>query len=641
MTARGPAEPRPPATDVERLMSDLSVAYTELEAQSEERRLAQTALLEAHALYAELFREAPTPLLVLRPDGTLGEYNDAAADLAPSKHELHAIGDLLHSPHELREVLRALAARERLETEWTVRGRQGLKVLRAFVVPRPTAGDAVVSLVDVTALRASERTQRAVATRFRALVRGSRDGILVFHARSWMVLECNPAFAEMVGGREGIVGMQITQLLAEGHRGDGEMLLRRALTVTAEPFRLVFGANGGEMDTEAVLSPVEGDSSAMLVVRDDRARRQLDEERESLRERATHSQKLEALGRLSAGVAHDLNNALAVISSTVESFDSVSGPDEESLGALRAAVERASQTTSALLAYGRSATARRVRVDLCALLARDVAMLRRALPRTVRLSAEAPHDPLWVLGEEASLHQSLMNLVLNARDAVGDDGSIRVVMRGDAERVELAVRDSGPGVPRALRGRIFEPFFTTKEPGRGTGLGLSLVWSMARAHGGDAWVADAPGGGAEIGFWVPRDPSADPSLPPSPAVVRPRGLHGLHVLLVDDEAPVLRSHRRLLSRLDTVVHEASTLEEALAQLPDADVVLCDYQLGTQNGLDLLRAMRGATSALPFILVTGYLDEDGERSLRSFERTGFLQKPFRAEDAIAEITRLCG
>jgi two-component system cell cycle sensor histidine kinase/response regulator CckA len=402
-------------------------------------------------------------------------------------------------------------------------------------------------------------------------------------------------------------------------------------------FRLTFQTVEGPDDLEALLSRVDDDAelTAMLVVRDDRDRRRLEDERAQLQERTLHAQKLEALGRLAAGVAHDLNNALAVITSSAETL---AMGDAESLRSLRDAIERASQTTSALLAYGRAGAARRTRVDLRGLVQRTTSMLRRALPRAVTLVEELPAEPLWVQFEETSIYQSIVNLVLNARDAVSGRGRITVTLRVAGSAAELSVSDDGLGIPRALRARVFEPFFTTKNQGKGTGLGLSLVWSTVRAHGGETRLDEAVGGGATVRMALPLDQHTPPPVERVRASVRD-ALARKRILLVDDEAMVLASHARLFSRLGAEVHAVSTIQDAMELAGTVDLVISDHQLGAQSGIDLLLTIRQNLPALPFILVTGYLDEEGERVLRATRCAGFLQKPFHADEAAAEVGRL--
>jgi PAS domain S-box-containing protein len=626
-------------TEATRLVEELAVAYAELELQADELRITQVALERAHRHYAGLYRNAPVAFLVLDLDGEILEFNQAANEML----DLHRtrttrISDLLVGDRTtLDAAMTALSQGGRAEAEWHLRTRGETLTVRAHLAPRVEGDGALASLIDVTALRAAELTQRRLATRLGALVQSSRDGIVVFDARTWMTLETNHAFVEMLGATQDLVGAPLPSLFAADHRAVGEQCLRQHLAAVGGLFRLTFQTADGPADLEALLSRVDDDVelTAMLVVRDDRDRRRLEGERMQLQERTLHAQKLEALGRLAAGVAHDLNNALAVITSSSETL---AMGDAESLRSLRDAIERASQTTSALLAYGRAGAARRTRVDLRGLVQRTTSMLRRALPRAVTLVEELPAEPLWMQVEESSIYQSIVNLVLNARDAVNGRGRITVTLRVEGNAAALSVSDDGPGIPRALRERVFEPFFTTKEQGKGTGLGLSLVWSSVRAHGGEARVDEAVGGGATVRLVLPLDPQAPPPVERVRASVRDV-LARKRILLVDDEAMVLTSHARLFSRLGAEVQAVSTIQDALELAGTVDLVISDYQLGAQSGIDLLRAIRQNLPALPFILVTGYLDEEGERVLRETGCTGFLQKPFHADEAAAEVGRL--
>ncbi|MFO0624767.1 MAG: ATP-binding protein [Polyangiales bacterium] len=626
-------------TEASHLVEELAVAYGELELQADELRITQVALERAHRHYAGLYRDAPVAFLVLDGDGEILEFNQAAdAMLELRRAGASRFAELLAGDRAaLATALSALPGRGRVEAEWQLRVRGASLTVRAHLAPRVEGDGALVSLIDVSALRAAELTQRRLATRLGALVQSSRDGIVVFDARTWMTLETNHAFVEMLGPPRDLVGTPLASLLTPANRAVGEQCLRQHLAAPGGLFRLTFQTADGPADLEALLSRVEDDveSTAMLVVRDDRVRRRLEDERAQLRERTLHAQKLEALGRLAAGVAHDLHNALAVITSSAETL---AMGDTESLHSLRDAVERATQTTSALLAYGRAGTARRTRVDLRGLVQRTIAMLKRALPRAVTLVEDLPPHPVWMHGEEASLYQAVVNLVFNARDALQGRGLITVALRADDDTATLTVSDDGPGIPPELRERVFEPFFTTKEQGKGTGLGLSLVWSTVRAHGGEARVLEAGHRGASVRLTLPLNAQPPPPLEGTGGSARDV-LARKRILLVDDEEMVLQSHARLFSRLGAEVHAVSNIRDALELAGAVDLVISDYQLGAQSGLDLLAAIRETLRTLPFLLVSGYLDEDGERALRTTPCTGFLQKPFHAQEAAAAVEQL--
>jgi PAS domain S-box-containing protein len=289
-------------TEATRLVEELAVAYGELELQADELRITQVALERAHRHYAGLYRNAPVAFLVLDLDGEILEFNQAANEML----DLHRtrttrISDLLVGDRTtLDAAMTALSQGGRAEAEWHLRTRGETLTVRAHLAPRVEGDGALASLIDVTALRAAELTQRRLATRLGALVQSSRDGIVVFDARTWMTLETNHAFVEMLGATQDLVGAPLPSLFAADHRAVGEQCLRQHLAAVGGLFRLTFQTADGPADLEALLSRVDDDVelTAMLVVRDDRDRRRLEGERMQLQERTLHAQKLEALGRL-------------------------------------------------------------------------------------------------------------------------------------------------------------------------------------------------------------------------------------------------------------------------------------------------------------------------------------------------------
>ncbi len=245
-------------------------------------------------------------------------------------------------------------------------------------------------------------------------------------------------------------------------------------------------------------------------------------ERIRLEERVHHAQKLDAIGRLAGGVAHDFNNLLAVISANA----SVLALELGSNGMLQEVMQAADQAaamTKQLLAISRNQSLERRPIDLGALIAGALGLLRRMCAAGVTLTFSAPEEPCWVLGDESQLHQVLLNLVVNARDALPHGGHVEIALSAsrqspaplgpdarDAPMLQLLVKDDGQGMDEATRARIFEPFFTTKQPGSGTGLGLATVLGIVKQHGGSIEVSSQVGQGTSFRVLLPALP------PPAP-----------------------------------------------------------------------------------------------------------------------------
>jgi signal transduction histidine kinase len=380
------------------------------------------------------------------------------------------------------------------------------------------------------------------------------------------------------------------------------------------------------------------------------------EQRVRIEERLRQSQKLEAIGQLAGGVAHDFNNILAAITLQADVLAAEEELGDElraGLADIRANADRAAHLTRQLLAFGRRQTLHVQRLDLGHLVRSLEGLLRRLMAERVLLDlvSGAPGVSTPVQADAGMMEQILLNLVVNARDAMPDGGRVTVVTERvpeDEDRalahpeaapgpyVRLEVRDSGPGVPAPLRARIFEPFFTTKGVGQGTGLGLATVFGVVRQHGGFVEVDDAPGGGARFRVWLPQARCGDEasiSRAKTPPLVPPSGpAEGPGVLVVEDELPVRGVVRTVLSRNGFRVYEAGGADEALrvfARHGDAiGVLLTDQHLpGSESGTVLATRLLGLAPALGVVLMSGRGLDANERP---FTRSGpavCFQKPF--------------
>ena len=357
------------------------------------------------------------------------------------------------------------------------------------------------------------------------------------------------------------------------------------------------------------------------------------------------AQKMESLGQLTGGVAHDFNNLLAVFASGLQLLErSGQVPPKRILDAMRRAVARGTGLTRHLLAFSRRRPLNPESIDTAAHLRSMRTMLDGALGGhiEVQMNLEAEVWPIEVDAGEMEL--AILNLCLNARDAMAEGGRILVTAGNTtaetddgaaAELVRISVADSGHGMPPEVLARVFEPFFTTKDVSRGSGLGLPQVYGFAQQSGGRVSIESAVGAGTTVTLLLPRslrNPEASgtgdaPSLPsPGLEFVR-RG----HVLLVEDDRDVSALTREMLSSLGFAVTHVTSAAAALGALADSrpiDVVLSDIMMpGGMSGVQLAREIRQRRPTLPVLLTTGYVEaasglEDGEFEL--------LPKPFSLE-----------
>jgi len=372
-------------------------------------------------------------------------------------------------------------------------------------------------------------------------------------------------------------------------------------------------------------------------------------ERKKLERQLLHAQKMESIGTLAGGIAHDFNNLLTSILGNVSflrTFDELPHDVEETLGQIELSGMRAAELTGQLLAFARGGKYRQEPVDLHRLVRTTVEMVRGALGHAIELHLDLSAPSACILGDAGQLQQVLTNLLVNARDAMADGGWIRITTReGVGETVELGCQDSGTGIPAEVRERIFEPFYTTKAVGKGTGLGLAMVYGIVHNHGGSVTVDGADGEGARFNIILPLcthrvTAEATPSAPPAPAAVVGGGRR---ILLVDDEAVVREVGRRILARIGFEVVTAEDGEVAVAtfrrEAGRFDLLLVDLTMPGLGGREVVSVIRESGSTVPILLVSGHSEEgEVERSIEC-GANGFLAKPYTVAELSAEVTRI--
>jgi PAS domain S-box-containing protein len=367
----------------------------------------------------------------------------------------------------------------------------------------------------------------------------------------------------------------------------------------------------------------------------------------ALDEQLRQAQKMEAIGQLTGGIAHDFNNLLTIILANTALLRDLHGPGEDYLHDIQGAARRGGELVRKLLAFGR-----RERLDLVPLRLDHVAEdflvpLRRLLPDRVRLRLAPVADLPTVRADRGAVEQILLNLVTNARDAMPEGGDVEVGFEveqpdpgepaGAAGCVVLTVRDGGVGMDEQTAARVFEPFFTTKPTGRGSGLGMAMVYGLVRQHGGEVELDSAPGRGTTVRVWFPATGDPPAEAPALPAASSPPG-QGETILLAEDEAPLRRAAARILEGLGYRVLAASDGVEALelfdAHGAEVALVVSDVAMPRLNGPDLLDALRSRGARVPVLFATGYA---APRFLPADDGVRFLEKPWSV-DELARVVR---
>jgi two-component system, cell cycle sensor histidine kinase and response regulator CckA len=400
-------------------------------------------------------------------------------------------------------------------------------------------------------------------------------------------------------------------------------------------------------------------TGTLIVVVDTATRRRAEAKLRQNDERLQQSRKLEAIGRLAGGVAHDFNNLITGIRGFAQfGLEGLpeGSPVRPDLEEIQRSADRAASLTRQLLAFGRQQVFQSRVLDLNAIVLDTNRMLRRLIGENVRIIARLQAGLGYIRADAGQIEHILVNLALNARDAMPDGGELLIETREavltdeDAMRspfevrpgnyVLLALRDSGTGMDRETLDRIFEPFFTTKAGGLGAGLGLSTVYGIVKQSGGYIYVDSEPGKGTSTRIYLPRANGVELRAPPETATKSPSS-NGETVLLVEDDDTVRALTRRVLSRQGYRVIEARNGIEALSIAEPADqiidIVISDIVMPELGGRQLVEQLRRLRPGLPVLLMSGYTDDAIARQGITESGEPFLAKPFTT-DALARKVR---
>ncbi len=507
---------------------------------------------------------------------------------------------------------------------------------------------------DVMAARLASREQALVQSErsYREIFDATTDGILVADARGGRILEANLAAQGIFGrGRDELLGMTLGDLCPAEHGSGADPAppgIRSYEWFSSREDGTTFWA-----EVRVHPTSIGGEGRTLAVVRDVTARRRAAEENGRLQAQLLHAQKLESVGRLAGGVAHDFNNMLTVILGEASLVCEESAPGtvvRESADEISRAALRSREVTRQLLAFSRKQAAAPRIVDLNALASDMRQALARLIGEDVELELERSPE-LWpVRLDPAQLDQILVNLVVNARDAMPDGGRIVIATRNVAVREAIApelagvppgeyallsVRDDGTGMDEATLSHLFEPFFTTKGAGKGTGLGLATVYGIVSQNGGFVRVESAPGRGATFRIYLPRVDGV-PAPKTGPASPAARG-HG-RVLLVEDEELVRATACKMLESLGYEVTSVSSGAEALAVCARKDeridLLLTDVVMPEMKGTELRRRLEVVRPGIPTVFMSGY----ASGATGGLDGAAVLQKPFTAPELALELLR---
>jgi two-component system cell cycle sensor histidine kinase/response regulator CckA len=629
------------------------------------QRDAEDAVRESEMLFRAAFDDAATGMLMVSAEGRIMRANAALAallDYAPEELGGMDVVELSHPADrrvsfDSRERMRRGELRRAvLEKRYLRRDGVGVWVQIAASPVHDSAGALMcflVQIVDLTARRESEE-------RFRRLFESSPQGMAVVD-EDGRLIQANAALGEILGySTDELTGLAFTAFTHPGDRAADVELYRELMAGKRSHYELEKryirkdgGLVWGHLTAFALPERAGGPRLAIGVLSDVTERRMLEDQ---LRQ----SQRMEAIGQLAGGVAHDFNNLLTTVTSYCDLAADALPPDGDlvvrsSVEGIRAAAERGSDVTQQLLAFSRRQVLELTPIDLNAALVDQVRFLDRLLGEDIEVRLALARDLATVKMDAGQLTQLVINLAVNARDAMPEGGILTIETQSveldraptttglvSGRYVLLAVSDTGCGMDDDTVRRIFEPFFTTKDPGKGTGLGLATVLGIVEQSGGRVSVYSEPGHGTTFKVYMPSNGStpAVSAAPTAPAQrARPRGTG--RILLVEDNDDVRGPLTRLLAELGYEVIPADGPDAAL-QLADGhpvDLLVTDVIMPAMNGRQLAEKLLVAQPDLRVLYMSGYTDDAVIARGVIEAGTAFLQKPFGADRLAQKVREL--
>ncbi len=635
----------------------------------------ENALRESEVELRHLFDQAPLGIWLLDPEGTVVDCNRIFLEYAGAPREkvigfnvLTGAKDRVLTPHLQRAI-----GGERSFVECDYTSTTGGKTGHYRYIFQPIMIDGrlrrVLGIIeDIAERKRAEIALRESMELYRGLVETSPDGITLVGGEGEIVV-CNQRIAEMHGftSPEEMQGMNVIELAVPEDRD--RLLANREVILTAGRSRdhsyTAIRKDGSRFPVEmnAILLKEAGGKPKgyLTVVRDVADRRRAEEERRGLEAQVQQAQKMESLGVLAGGVAHDFNNLLVGMLGQTSLALAKLPPDHPARAPVERAVqaaERAAELTRQMLAYSGRGSFERRDISLNSLITQNLRLFESVVPKTVTLRMELDEPLPPVDGDPGQMQQLVMNLVLNAAEAIGQNPGTVVVRTGLVRidenesrwwqytgrrlscgpHVRLEVRDDGCGMDSDTLSRIFDPFFTTKFTGRG--LGLAAVLGIVRGHEGGLWVESAPGAGTSFIIVLPvsRAEAAPAILGHMPAEIPKGDL----ILVIDDEELVRDAVADILTlsgyEVITAADGAAGIEVYQQRAHDIKLVLLDLSMPRMGGEQVFEALKSVRPDAQVVLTSGYSQHEAVGRFRGKGIAGFIQKPYDAMTLIGEVQR---
>ncbi len=627
-----------------------------------ERQRTERALVESENKFRTLAQTTSAGIFIFKDSRCIYSNHAAQVILGYAIEELNVtpFWDRIPYANKPSATLESMNGAQRMEIRAT--GKNGeTRWLDMTFGPMELDGERVVlgTAFDITERKQAERALVANEEWYRSLLQHSSDVFCVLRADGTFVYVA-ASLPEVLGPapERTLVGKNVLDFVHPDERAEAQSFLNRAAEKpgTTGPMEVRTTDRHGNYRTFEIFCNNRLDSSCIrgIVVN----AREVSE-RKQLEEQLRQSQKMDALGRLAGGVAHDFNNVLTSIFVYTEILDDRLQENPSLLTKvheIRKAAERATRLTRQLLAFSRHQVEAARPMDLNVTIGDMSKMLECLIGEHINLKTDLQPGLARVIADPAHLEQVLLNLILNARDAMPDGGLIEISTsnvhvdeesRGDTPAlrgpyVSLSIRDTGCGMNDVTKARLFEPFYTTKQEGKGTGLGLATVYGILQHYQARIVVASEPGQGATFTIYFPQ--SEIPAVDDDPVVatlVRAEGAETILVVEDDDEIRSLAC--RILSARGYTVLDAAAPEDALAIVaqPDIaiDLVVTDVVMPQMSGPAMVQRMRELRTQLRVMYISGYTNDSFQRSGLTLPPSGFLPKPFTAQVLAVKVREM--
>jgi PAS domain S-box-containing protein len=528
----------------------------------------------------------------------------------------------------------------------------GDSIVKVTTVPQLDENGNIIRFLeiieDITKRKLSEEALRESEERYRKLVESSPDAIAI-HSEGKIVFT-NPAMAKLLGAADPgqLIGKEIMDFVHLDYRKSAKERIQQ-MNVEQKDTPLVeekiVRLDGSVIDVEVVATPFiqQGKHGIQIIVRDIT-------EKKKLEVQLLRAQRLESIGTLASGIAHDINNVLTPMMLSLQLLQEkiTDNGSLKLLNSLEQSTRRGASLVKQIQSFAKGVEGEREALQISHLISEISQILKETLPRSIEIRTDIPDEPWTISGDSTQLHQVLMNLCVNARDAMPEGGILSISAEDlfidenyariniDAkvgQYVVITVSDTGTGIPPEIYDRIFEPFFTTKQPGRGTGLGLSTALGIMKSHGGFITVYSEVGKGAVFKVYLPAITTTETLKSREHQSELPAG-HGELILIVDDETIIREVTKKTLEKHGYRVITAVNGEDAIAlyskHRDEIKLVLMDMIMPVMDGQACIRALRKVNPDIQVIGVSGLAEKEKLAKVEVTNVKAFLPKPYAAE-----------